>query len=135
LQDKLFRPEYIEGPFPSIKAFNDWFQAAAMRLKPGQKVTEPYRELLSDSGHIYFTHGDLTYGNIIISGEPDSVRITGIVDWEQSGWYPEYWEYCKLLFAGPYSHEWRADGWAESVMEPYEDELFTFGEYAQWRGP
>jgi hypothetical protein len=28
---------------------------------------------------------------------PDTIRITGLVDWELSGAYPEYWEYVKAL--------------------------------------
>jgi hypothetical protein len=27
-------------------------------------------------------------------------RVTGIVDWENAGHYPEYWEYTKALFEG-----------------------------------
>ena len=26
--------------------------------------------------------------------------MTGIVDWENAGWYPEYWDYTKALFEG-----------------------------------
>ena len=26
--------------------------------------------------------------------------VTGIVDWECSGFYPEYWEYTRSLFEG-----------------------------------
>ena len=29
----------------------------------------------------------------------DGERITGIIDWEFAGWYPEYWEYTKMYFA------------------------------------
>ncbi len=24
-------------------------------------------------------------------------KITGIIDWEDAGWYPEYWEYVKFF--------------------------------------
>jgi hypothetical protein len=27
-------------------------------------------------------------------------RVTGIVDWESAGRYPEYWEYTKAMFEG-----------------------------------
>lgn len=30
--------------------------------------------------------------------DPDGmVRISGIIDWEMGGWYPEYWEMYKAL--------------------------------------
>lgn len=44
------------------------------------------------------THGDLHPRNIIVEG--DSMHITGIVDWESGGGYPEYWEYVKALQTG-----------------------------------
>jgi thiamine kinase-like enzyme len=134
VQDKIFKIGYEEGPFPSTKAFNDWFLAAALRQKPGPEgITGPYREFLSDAGHIYFTHADLTLGNIIISGIPGSQRIVGVIDWEQAGWYPEYWEYCKLFYGVEEAHEWRDARWAEKIVEPFEDEWFAFAEYSLWR--
>ncbi len=36
-------------------------------------------------------------------------RVTGIVDWECAGWYPEYWEYTKAHFAVRYTIVWLAD--------------------------
>jgi aminoglycoside phosphotransferase len=44
---------------------------------------------------IFFTHGDLNPRNVLVKNG----RITGIVDWENAGWYPEYWEYIKCHFA------------------------------------
>jgi thiamine kinase-like enzyme len=38
-----------------------------------------------------FSHGDLSAHNILVNGND----ITGIIDWETSGWYPEYWEYAR----------------------------------------
>ncbi|KFG79515.1 phosphotransferase enzyme family protein [Metarhizium anisopliae] len=136
VQDKFFKLDYEEGPFRTIKSFNDWLLAAATRQRPGPNgVTGPYREYLPDTGEIYFTHGDLTLGNIIISDGPGPRRIAGIIDWEQAGWYPEYWEYCKLLYRVEYQHEWRSDGWAEKVMRPFETEWDVFAEYVLWRCP
>jgi hypothetical protein len=52
----------------------------------------------------------------IISGIPGSQRIVGIVDWEEAGWYPEYWEYCKLLYEIEYTQEWRSAGWVVKMI-------------------
>ncbi|EJT68577.1 hypothetical protein GGTG_13852 [Gaeumannomyces tritici R3-111a-1] len=136
VQDRFFKLDYEEGPFFSIKSFNDWMGAAATRQKPGQEgfQRDVYRDFVADTGEIYFTHGDLTLGNIIISDGDSPRRIVGIIDWEQAGWYPEYWEYCKLLYAVDYEHGWRSEGWAEQVMKQYEEEWEAFGEYSHWRG-
>lgn len=69
-----------------------------------------------DTNHkIVMTHGDLHPRNIMVTINPRSsqeplntisgtsnlsnsrVTVTGIVDWEMCGWYPEYWEYVKAL--------------------------------------
>lgn len=100
-----------------------------------ERPPDPYRCLLPDSVDVYFTHGDLNLGNIILSDAPGPKKIVAIVDWEQAGWYPEHWEYCKLLLAEPCSGEWRVDGWADKVITPREEEYEAFGEYWHWRQP
>ncbi|KAL9109079.1 MAG: hypothetical protein Q9227_006170 [Pyrenula ochraceoflavens] len=45
---------------------------------------------------IVMTHGDLHPRNILVDNE-DDLNITGIVDWDTGGGYPEYWEYIKAL--------------------------------------
>lgn len=62
---------------------------------------DPYRLFLTDKYAIYFSHGDLHLSNIIVSGSPGCRAIAAILDWEQAGWYPEYWEYCKALIGAP----------------------------------
>ena len=79
------------GPFADEAAFNRMvrFSDASCRL-----------------GHeIVFTHADLNPRNILVDlfQRPDGSytwRVTGIVDWEFSGYYPEYWDYTKSMFEG-----------------------------------
>ncbi|GLA67827.1 hypothetical protein AtubIFM55763_000076 [Aspergillus tubingensis] len=50
--------------------------------------------LASQKRHnIVFTHGDFRHPNIMV----DDGNVTGIVDWEFSGWFPEHWEFVKAL--------------------------------------
>lgn len=41
-----------------------------------------------------FTHGDVRTDNIMVKKDPDTGRyvVSGIIDWEDSGFYPEYHE-------------------------------------------
>lgn len=66
---------------------------------------EPFREDLPDDSIIKFTHGDLHRSNIVVSSSKP-YYVVGIVDWEQSGWFPEYWEECKARWTTLLSEEW-----------------------------
>ncbi|KAI1662751.1 hypothetical protein F4813DRAFT_394895 [Daldinia decipiens] len=63
-------------------------------------------------GHkIVFTHADLTSHNILInqSIQPDGSigwDVTGIVNWEFAGYYPEYWEYTKAILGGRWAQRY-----------------------------
>jgi aminoglycoside phosphotransferase (APT) family kinase protein len=73
------------GPFPSIKAFNNWFSLLPQsRLPDSQKFQDPYRHLLPDNGVITLTHADLHRGNTTASSTAPP-RVVAIIDWGQSG--------------------------------------------------
>ncbi|KAK4150616.1 kinase-like domain-containing protein [Chaetomidium leptoderma] len=42
-----------------------------------------------------FTHGDLFFSNVLVDGG----RLSGIVDWENAGFMPEYWDFTKAMWA------------------------------------
>lgn len=39
-----------------------------------------------------FTHGDLDWSNILVNDK----KVSGIIDWESSGYFPAYWEWVTL---------------------------------------
>ena len=94
-----------------------------------------YRDWLPDTGSVHFTHGDLTLGNIIVSGESGLQRVVGVIDWEQAGWYPEYWEYSKMLYAVEPDHAFRTEEWADTIVRPFKDAFFAVAEYSLWICP
>ncbi|KAF2755836.1 hypothetical protein EJ05DRAFT_539695 [Pseudovirgaria hyperparasitica] len=71
------------------------------------------------SHSIFFTHADLNLLNVLVD---DNGRISGIVDWECAGWYPEYWEYTKAHFTVRYTIRWIADV-IDRLFPNYQDEL------------
>lgn len=77
------------GPFVDEAAFSQMLRNS----------DEPSRR-----GHsIFFTHADLNPRNILVAEalrHDGSLgwRVTGILDWEMAGYYPEYWEYTKALY-------------------------------------
>lgn len=66
---------------------------------------------------IVLTHGDLQGRNIMVSGD----RITGILDWQSCGWYPEFWEFAKCFSVYGWPKDWPQ--FVSQILEPY---------YCQW---
>ena len=60
----------------------------------GERYADKLLSMLPQSKVSLFTHGDVAPRNILVD---ESYRITGIVDWELAGWYPEYWEYANIM--------------------------------------
>ena len=69
---------------------------------------------------VKFTHADIAPRNVRVRGG----RITGIIDWEFAGWYPEYWEYTRMFYPGerPYLKSWFDAIEEEAGIEKYKDE-------------
>jgi len=69
-----------------------------------------------------FAHGDLGPHNILWN--MNRAEIAAIIDWEFSGWFPEYWDYTRAYF-GPAIYR-KNYGWWEMFQECtqcYPDEL------------
>lgn len=92
------------GPFANVKEFHDWLSWILIKdkghhlpsINPAD-IPDPYRQGLPDDVSVVFTHADLHPSNILISHDKPH-NIVSIIDWQQSGWYPDYWEFCKTEF-------------------------------------
>lgn len=71
----------------------------------------------SKDWELRFTHADLNYSNILVEGD----KVTGIIDWGTSGWYPEYWEYAHLVIDTVGAH-CRLE-YADQRLEPFPREF------------
>ena len=66
---------------------------------------------------VVFSHGDLHINNILVHNG----RLSGLIDWECAGWYPEYWDYTIAIY-----HIRKLPFWVEPmnrIFPQYEDEL------------
>ncbi|KDB23753.1 hypothetical protein H109_04315 [Trichophyton interdigitale MR816] len=79
---------------------------------------------------IVFTHGDLNPRNILA----ENGKITGIVDWENAGWFPEYWEYTKMHYTVRSVERWLVDV-VDSVFPGYREELWVENMLSDLLGP
>lgn len=42
-----------------------------------------------------FSHADIGPHNIMF--DEKALKITGLIDWERAGWYPDCWEYSNIM--------------------------------------
>ncbi|RDB15339.1 hypothetical protein Hypma_004681 [Hypsizygus marmoreus] len=81
------------GPFTSVKDFHEFLGHDYMRTAENcREYRAVFEECARRSYKTMFTHGDLAPRNILVK----DAKIVGLIDWEVSGWYPEYWEYVRL---------------------------------------
>ncbi|KAF4169708.1 hypothetical protein CNMCM6936_006867 [Aspergillus lentulus] len=128
-------PFVVKGPFATVKEFHDWFTFLCRRRMPDPYSVpiEPYRYELPDDCAIKFTHGDLHRSNIVISSSRP-YRTLAIVDWEQSGWFPAYWEARKAQYTAWMTEEWTTT-YLPIILDMYADTLESWDYYTISIGP
>ena len=134
LRDIMFQDagQYPAGPFDSVASFHKSFAGLVDRRYSGERdrreTIEGLRGLRDDVP-VVFTHADLDLSNIIVSppeGEP--ARILAIIDWHQSGWYPEPWEWLKARMVAVPGSKW-VENYLNTVLKPAEYNYFYAFEY------
>lgn len=109
------------GPYETEDAFNHGLVKA---WSTGRD--DPFTRMLCDmvcnvmkDHKIVMTHNDLDPRNILVDGS----KVVAILDWELSGFFPEYWEYCKALWRPDWLGGWMKDRAVDSILEPYWKEV------------
>ncbi|KAH7219932.1 hypothetical protein BKA60DRAFT_647395 [Fusarium oxysporum] len=99
--DPRIRDGNLIGPFDDEASFSQYLR----------HPDDPARRC----HQVVFTPSDLNLRNIL--------AISGIVDWENSGFHPEYWDFTKAQFEG---FRWD-ERWARALVEVFR----PFGGYAK----
>ncbi|KAI3391662.1 hypothetical protein diail_6973 [Diaporthe ilicicola] len=101
--------DHCLGPFDNERQFTEFLlePASAHSYESTERFEHDLataRKLFDMLPHrIVFTHGDYALHNILVH----KGRVTGWIDWESAGWYPEYWEFTTpLRWASSYP-EWK----------------------------
>ena len=59
----------------------------------GSLYKDTLPDMLPRADSCVFTHGDLTPRNIMVMDG----QIVAVIDWEDSGWFPDYWEFANMM--------------------------------------
>ncbi|KAM7191183.1 Protein kinase-like domain containing protein [Rhypophila sp. PSN 637] len=82
-------------PIMDTKQFEDFIFDGSIRATP--VYIKLLRDLMPPPAKCVFTHGDVRPANIMVDKDEDGTwGIISIIDWEASGFYPEYWESVKM---------------------------------------
>ncbi|KAK2877840.1 hypothetical protein FQN49_001133 [Arthroderma sp. PD_2] len=107
------------GPFGNVIAFHRGISGGFESPTGHDEFDKMSAEQDSRSYSINFTHGDLSLGHIYCHNG----RITGIIDWESAGWFPDYWEYVMTWDSFWQTQRFRDD--IASFLDPFPRELET----------
>ncbi|MCJ1402549.1 hypothetical protein MMC11_005769 [Xylographa trunciseda] len=80
-------------PLCTEEALRDRIHQRYLRYA-AQRYADTLPSMLPRSNVSVFHHGDIAPRNIMVD---ESGHITGIIDWELAGWYPDYWEYRNIM--------------------------------------
>ncbi|KAH8673400.1 hypothetical protein BX600DRAFT_455187 [Xylariales sp. PMI_506] len=123
-------PQTYCGPFADEEEFDNWCLARLRNRLVRWKWQRVLKHNRRDTPATFvLTHGDLTPRNILVKDG----AITGIVDWEKSGFFPEYAEYA---FAMSLCHE-HEKWWIpvlEEILEPCSATRVEFARLVEDRG-
>jgi len=122
--DKIFRAGTRHpGPFNTeLEMYENicdrWLDLRSWGNNKPDNYIHILRRMYQENSHhaIKFTHGDLSPCNILV----ENGHVTGILDWEEAGWYPEYWEYIKAMqgCSGIWDTLWPLQ--IEKFLKPYD---------------
>jgi thiamine kinase-like enzyme len=120
--------DYTGGPFADEASFNTFI--LDLYTQCPQSIRDALSSKMRSDHGIRFTHADLSPRNIVVKDG----NIQGIVDWEFSGWYPEYWEYVKFFECKTKCKDWK--NFAPHIFEEtYGEELITQQAILRWQKP
>ncbi|KZT01453.1 uncharacterized protein LAESUDRAFT_731157 [Laetiporus sulphureus 93-53] len=88
-------------PFSSVEEYLQHNRGMFLEFCGLEYVNDLFSCFPTDSS-VYLTHGDLLPRNILVCGS----TITAIIDWETAGFYPEFWEYCRMHYPGLMTPGW-----------------------------
>jgi tRNA A-37 threonylcarbamoyl transferase component Bud32 len=121
---------HTDSPCVDEAAFNRYLLSGLFPATP-PALRDAFASKLRTNHRVVLSHCDLAPRNIIVR----EGKIVALVDWEDAGWYPEYWEYVKFFQRNSAGN---GDWWSyayEIFPELYPDELVEYIALLKWQMP
>jgi hypothetical protein len=67
-----------------------------------------------------FSHSDLQRKNVVVHRDSSQGLTVSLVDWEEAGWFPTYWEYFVAFQGVQWDDDWSQR--IEEILEPWVSE-------------
>ncbi|KAJ5723500.1 Aminoglycoside phosphotransferase [Penicillium malachiteum] len=114
-------PNSLHGP---LSTQDEWWDTMVANFKNVPDETAAlWKERMPSPLPWTLAHADLTNCNIMV--DPGTFKLTAIIDWERSGYYPVWWEYAGATIAfGSDDAEWK--GMLRKYMPDYSAALGWF---------
>lgn len=108
--------------------FNRFLLDGLMKQTP-RGLYDAFARRLRTNHRIVLSHCDLAPRNLMVH----EGKIVGVIDWEDAGWYPEYWEYVKFFQRMVNSPSDWVD-YSDSIFaQTYPDELVDHTGISTWQ--
>ncbi|KIY65961.1 kinase-like protein [Cylindrobasidium torrendii FP15055 ss-10] len=118
----------LRGPLPALQHYAN----RAYYENGEEELLEEHPELarLVSNDKIVWVHCDLRSTNIVV----DKGRLSGVVDWEGSGWLPRHWQLmvCRPAITtnqGPIANAWKRAVFDSDVEEAYKAGVAIINDY------
>jgi len=105
------------GPFVSESDFNH-FLLAGVKQCPRPALCTYYGNQLRDDPSNDFSHANLSGDDILV--DPRRGKITGVIDWEMAGWWPECCKYTKAHIGSRYENRGKSLMFDVSMSFPHD---------------
>ncbi|PGH20108.1 hypothetical protein AJ80_03676 [Polytolypa hystricis UAMH7299] len=134
---RIPRPLPRFGPFKTIQDFHKWLREYLQPSKGDRHACsdQEWEEIIEMAAKQdgpwpppVFTHCDLNPFIILVRGD----EVVGIIDWEFSGWYPNYWEYTSAWFGNITATGWQSE--LDKFIDPFPTEFKMETTRHKWWG-
>ncbi|OAA59559.1 Protein kinase-like domain protein [Niveomyces insectorum RCEF 264] len=119
------------GPACRDEAAFNAYLLSDFHPQTAKPIRAAFARRLRTDHRVVLTHGDLAPRNVLVKDG----TVVALIDWEEAGWYPEYWEYVKFFQRNAASQQDWCDYADEIFPVSYPDEWVDYTAISRYQSP